>query len=253
MLSSAEKIELYQRGYVRIAGLIPRQTMDAALRAINASVGRGMNEGDMPRYHAQGFCSDSRSTPVITDLFNKTPAFALVESLLGAGNILPVNDGQVALRFPTMAEPTGLPRPHIDGTYPPNNGVEPGKLENFTLLVGCFLSDVKAPLSGNFMVWPGSHRAHAEYFARHGPEALLQGMPAVDLGEGVQVQVNAGDVVLAQYLLGHTVAPNTSPHIRYTVFFRIHAREMPADRFRSMTEPWAHWPGMSDVGGEMAR
>ena len=34
---------------------------------------------------------------------------------------------------------------------------------------------------------------------------------------GVQVKMQPGDVVLAHYMLAHSIAPNCSPHIRYQV------------------------------------
>ncbi len=70
--------------------------------------------------------------------------------------------------------------------YSPTNGVKEGTIGNFTALVGVFLSDLPEPFAGNFTVWPGSHRLYETYFREQGPQALLKGMPKVDLPEPEQ-------------------------------------------------------------------
>lgn len=45
-------------------------------------------------------------------------------------------------------------------------------------------------------------------------------MPDVALPQPRQLTARAGDAVLAHYMLGHGIAENTSPDIRYTVYFR---------------------------------
>ena len=46
-------------------------------------------------------------------------------------------------------------------------------------------------------------------------------MPEVTLPDPVPVTGRAGDAVLCHYQLAHTAGPNTSPHIRYAVYFRL--------------------------------
>lgn len=45
-------------------------------------------------------------------------------------------------------------------------------------------------------------------------------MPDVPLPQPRQLTPRAGDALLAHYMLGHGIAENTSPDIRYTVYFR---------------------------------
>jgi hypothetical protein len=47
------------------------------------------------------------------------------------------------------------------------------KLNNFTVLVGVYLSDCPEEDSGNFTVFPGSHYQIGEYFKEHGPDSIL--------------------------------------------------------------------------------
>jgi hypothetical protein len=241
---------------VRIPGVIPGAGVQAALRAINHSLGSGMNVADVPQLQARGHCPELRRQPVITDLVNRTPAIELLESLLGRGKVSGVNDGQIAMRFPmraTLDGPPAEPHPHLDGMYTPLNGVPQGKLLNFTLLAGVFLSDVPERNCGNFTVWPGTHLSHARYFRARGPRSLLKGMPKVRLPEPHQITVRAGDLVLAHYLLAHSVAPHVGAHVRYAVFFRVYSTAHHEHPWRTMTDPWLDWPGLRNGAASYRR
>ncbi len=248
-LSQAQRRALSAEGYVLLPGIVPRAAVDAVLYAVNRSVGdRGMDPGRLTQFRAQSYCPEVQGSPAVTALFNETPLRGLLESLLGPGRVRPVRSGQIALRFPNTDAPRA-PGPHIDGMYTPTNGVREGTIANFTALVGVFLSDVPGPDAGNFTVWPGSHRLHEAYFREHGPQSLLQGMPRVALAEPRQLTARAGDAVLCHYLLGHGVAGNASPHIRYAVFFRLAHADHDGLRWESMTDMWREWPGMAGAPG----
>lgn len=242
-----QKREIYEQGYVKLSGVIPQIMIDEALQAINHSIGEGMDPKEMPKFRAQSFCPDVKNETVISDLVNRTPVMTLAESLLGEGNLREIRGGQIAVRFPTLHDPPPAPRPHLDGMYSPNNGVPEGTIQNFTMLVGVYLSEVQRTYAGNFTVWPGTHRIYEEYFRTHGAESLLNGMPPVDLPEPLQVQVKPGDVVFSHYQVAHGVAANVSPHPRYALYFRLrHVRH--ADDWKArMTDIWLDWPGMESV------
>ena len=243
-LSFAQKQALIREGFVKVPGVVPRIMVDRALREINHSVGEGMNAADMTRFRAQTYCPEITRAPAISGLLTATPAWSFAESAIGPGRIQPADYGQIALRFPGLQDPPAAPRPHIDGMYSPTNGVKEGTIGNFTALLAVFLSDVPEPFSGNFTVWPGSHLQHAAYFKEHGPESLLKGMPAVTLAEPLQITARAGDIVLAHYLLAHGVAPNSSPHVRYAVFFRLTHVDHARQKWDSMADPWLQWEGI---------
>lgn len=243
-LSYDQKQSIVRDGFVKIPGVVPRVMVDRALREINQAVGEGMDTADMTRFRAQTYCPQIARSQAIGGLLNATPAWSLAESVIGEGRIQPTDYGQIALRFPGLQDPPGAPRPHIDGMYSPTNGVEKGTIGNFTALAAIFLSDVPNPFAGNFTVWPGTHRLNAEYFKEHGPESLLKGMPAVELPEPVQITGQAGDMVLAHYLLSHGVAANTSPHVRYAVFFRLTHVDHGSQKWESMVDPWLQWEGI---------
>ena len=70
-------------------------------------------------------------------------------------------------------------------------------------------------------------------------------MPDVDLGRPEPVLARAGDVVLCHYQLAHAAGPNTSPHVRYAVYFRLKARGHDDRRWECLTDLWREWPGLS--------
>ncbi len=179
--TGVQKDSLRERGYVVLPALVPRERHEAALRAINASLGRGLAPEDVPRMRAQSFCPELQKADVILDLFRATAASAVAASLVGKEGLERVTTAQIALSFPSDSDPGARPHPHLDGMYTPDNGVPAGSVLSFTMLAGIVLSDVETPDAGNLVVWPGSHQVLERYFRTQGPKSLLSGMPTVDL------------------------------------------------------------------------
>jgi hypothetical protein len=251
-LTERQKRELIDEGYTRLPGLVPEALVDAAVKAINCSLGQGTTELDDPRVHEYSCCPDLMASPVIMAMMDRTPLRSLCDGLLGPGNLRPFDGSQIALRFPTLEEPPPKPRPHIDGMGGPSRKY-PGPVSNFTGLAMVLLSDLPRPDMGNFTVWPGSHSRFESYFREHGPDTFVsKGLPPVEIGEPVQVLGRKGDVLLAHWQLAHHYSPNTSPNIRYAVFFRLyHMDRDKAWRERrelwrpeTLTDIWLEWPGL---------
>jgi len=241
-LSQRQLREFVDQGFLRVPGVVPPLLLDRALKAIGHSLGEGFPPEQAPTYRARSFCPEITGSSEIVDLATRSPAWYLLESLLGQGNIRPISGGQIALRFPMLNEPERVASPHLDGMYSPLNGVTQGTIHGFSLLLGVVLRDIDTDYAGNLMVWPRSHHLHAQYFRDHGWDSLLQGMPPVDRGEPVHVTAKAGDITLAHYLLGHGTAPNLSPNIRYTVYFRVYHKDH--DSAQSAVSPWRDFPGL---------
>ena len=244
-LTREQKEHFYEQGYVLVPDVVPRERVDAALQAINHSLGEGIDPARLAILRSQSHCPELQKEHIITDLYNDTPAKALVESLVGPGKVRPISSGQIALRFPIA--PGSAPKPplpHLDGMYTPTNGVPKGRIMSFTALIGVALSDVGGPYAGNLTVWPGTHRLYETYFRQHGPEALLEGMPNVPLPEPVHIVAQAGDVMLCHYELAHTAAPNTSPHVRYAIYFRASHVDHERQWKQAMSDIWLEWPGI---------
>lgn len=245
--TAAQKHELCDTGLVRLPGIVPRHLVDSALRAINESLGeQGIDPARLPQFRAQSYCPELTQADVVTDLYNRSPLKELAESVIGRDKVCPIKSGQIALRFPTPG-PARAATPHIDGMYTPTNGVPKGTIANFTALIGVFLSDVPHGDMGNFTVWLGSHRILEEYFRAHGPQSLLDGFPPVDIGRPEQVTASAGDAVLCHYQLAHGIAGNSSPFIRYGIFFRLIRVDHERVHWECMTDIWREWEGLRDV------
>jgi hypothetical protein len=244
-LTPAEARTLVDEGYLLVPGLVPRDRVDAALKAINHSLGeQGIAKDALWTMRAQTFCTELVSAPPILDLYGATGVRGLAEAALGTGKVRPPPTGQIALRFPQALDNPRGPYPHIDGMPGPLNGVTPNTIFHFTALAAVFLNDVEEPFHGNFTVWPGTHRALARHFAAHGTDGLLTGFPPIELPAPRQLAVRAGDALLAHYQLAHGAAPNVGPHVRYAVFFRLfHVGHDPAST-ATMLDPWREWEGL---------
>lgn len=249
-LSDDDRRTLEDSGYVLARGLVAPDRIGAALAAINASLGRnGLPPDALPRMRAHTFCPELVGGAPILDLYRATPLAALAEAALGSGRVRAPQDAQIALRFPTPDAERVDPRPHIDGLPRALNGVAAGTIYHFTALAAVFLSDAASPFAGNFTVWPGSHRELAAYFASDGGAAALAQpdapFPPVPLaGSPRQLTVNAGDALLAHYLLVHGASANLSPQIRYAVFFRLFDDAHDAGSTAALADLWRGWHGL---------
>ncbi|MES2463506.1 MAG: hypothetical protein V4671_23280 [Armatimonadota bacterium] len=247
ILTQEQKQEFYDRGILKLPGVVSQELVLKARRAINAYIGQnGIDPSELNKYRSQSYCPGLGGDPVITDLYNASPLKSIAESLIGEGSVKPVGGGQIALRFPSGDDTPRDPKPHIDGMYTPTNGVKEGTIANFTALVGVFLSDLPEPFAGNFTAWPGSHRTYEAYFREKGPEALLSGLPPVELGEPEQFTGSAGDAALCHYQLGHGIASNVSSNIRYAIFFRLLHVDHEQYHWECMTDIWKEWSGLQE-------
>lgn len=247
MLNPQQKRELVTDGYTIVRGAVPRVMIDAARKAINQCLGDdGIPPEQLPTYRAQSYCPQINRTPVMIDLFEKTPLRPMVESAFGTGNLLPVEGVQIALRFPNTDDPAKPPRGHLDGIGTDVNGIPKGQFRRgFTALVTLLLVDLPDVTAGNFTVWPGSHIVAEKFFQEATPDELKKGMPELDLPrEPVMITGDAGDAVISHHQLVHGAAPNASPNIRYAAIFRARHKDVKANGTDVMTDIWREWPGL---------
>ena len=72
-LTNQQKLDFYENGYLKIPGVVSPLMINAALHAINYSLGEeGMNKDDLPTLRAQSYCKEIRKSPAVTDLANKS-------------------------------------------------------------------------------------------------------------------------------------------------------------------------------------
>lgn len=84
-LTTEQIREFYHRGYVKIPGAISKSMVDTARQAINYSIGTLSPKGlNLAKHHGGGeVVSNLNSSPMIKDLYHKSPVISLTESLLG--------------------------------------------------------------------------------------------------------------------------------------------------------------------------
>lgn len=252
-LTPLQMRDFHEDGYVVLRGAVSRLQVEAARKAINHSLGyEGLPPDDLPRMRAQSYCASLQEQPVITGLFNDSPLFALVDSMLGQGNLLPVTRGQVALRFPGHgAQKSRRVGGHLDGVGTDLNGIPKGQFKrSFCALVTVLLQDLPEPFCGNFSVYPGSHRTVEDFFKQASPEVLREGgiMGKLDLPrDAVQITGRAGDAVISHHQIIHNAAPNHGPDIRYAAIFRPRHRLTEQIGTDAMTDIWREWDGVRAI------
>ena len=253
-VSESQKRQLFEHGWLRAPGAVRRDHVERVRRKIHHSIGQhGIDPNELWRYRAQSYCPELRDDPDVTGLCTDSGAWDVLEALLGAGQVAPPPQGQLALRFPSMAETPKQPNCHLDGMPTPSNEGATDRIEHFTCLLGVLLADMPEPNHGNFTVWPGAHRQCERWFQQHGARSLLtDGMPKIDYPEPVQVTGQAGDIVIAHYLLPHSNGPHLGPDIRYMCFFRMKRVDHDTVGDRCMTDAWCEWDGMRDIAASGA-
>jgi hypothetical protein len=238
-----QKRHLFEQGWVIVPQVVPANMVLAARSAINSTI---ENYLDSIQVNAHELKTDKR----LTDMLTKTDAFSLIESVLGKGKVVSSTNVQCALRFPGHDSENLKLKPHIDGFHPSVSG-NAGSIKPFIGIAGFFLNDIDQDNSGNFTVWPGTHRQFAAHFEKHGFDPELKfGVPPVDLPQPVQIKAKAGDMIFAHYQLAHTAAANISEAIRYAVYIRMHHADRPKDSLDVLTNIWKYWYGMSEVVGK---
>ncbi|GMH77173.1 hypothetical protein TrLO_g6502 [Triparma laevis f. longispina] len=274
-LVSPEMLENFKRdGFVKLSKAVDEELIENALLEINKEMGQATGSND--QFKAKTFAKEA----AITDLFNQSVIPFVMELLLGpkfGGGKYKQDGGQLALRFPGDACVGKTAKSndahlnqiakgwHIDGLasdFIKGLTDHYGKAHNFDCLVGVCLSETKCPSSGELCTWPGSHDKIAEHFHQgtNFDDVLNLGNSALPTGDtdnlfrGIKPHhclAEPGDVFLANYMTAHFIAPNTSPHIRYAVYFRVHGPEFHGRHggaHESMLDPWCHWPCMNDGG-----
>jgi len=244
-LTSQQKRDFARQGFLHVPGMIPRDKIDEAMMHINHWLGHAFDPSQIDTYTKQSYCPELREQPPIKNLMEDTAVYAAAEELTAPGSLKPTWRGQIALRFPKPGAQPKRMGGHIDGTPGDNNGVPPGTIYSFTMLVGIALSDVDREWAGNFTVWPGSHLKLENWFKEHSLYDLLEtGLPKLDYGPPQQMQWKAGDVVFAHHQTVHGIATNLSPNIRYATFFRLHHVEHDALREEVVRDIWREYDGV---------
>jgi len=228
-------------GWVRLPGAVDPPLVRGALSAVTNDLAHHFDPRRQVDYDNISYCPGLRGTASILDLLIQSPARHYLDDWLG-WDALAHDGGQIAIRRARNADRPYPPVWHIDGVGSGKNGLAIGSpISNFTVLVGVYLTPVAGEFAGNFTVWPGSHLQLQSYFRQHGPTAMFEGKPKIDLGESVQLPAMPGDVIIAHYQLAHTAAVNLSCNDRIAVYFRLWLRDIEERRWELLTNIWTGW------------
>jgi hypothetical protein len=227
-------------GWVRYPGSVPDALLASARSAIELDLAQNFDPNRQVEYDHQSYCPDLRGTLPITNLLTHSPARHVLDELLGWENI-GHDRGQIAIRRSHNAERAYAPTWHIDGVPTGENGVIGPYISNFTVLLGVYLTPIDGTFSGNFVVWPGSHKRIEAHFRSRGPIAMQEGKPKVDVGEPLQLPALPGDMILCHYQLAHAAAANVSSRDRVAVYFRVWLRDIDERRWQVLTSMWEGW------------
>lgn len=251
MLSNAQKRQFVEAGYLQISGAVPQIMIDAARRVVNHSIGTvGMGGENLENNRSAFFCYDILDSPTILAMYNETPVMQIAESLMGEGNVEPVKRAKTYPRFPlALGEDPPEPRGHIDGVGSGTNGTAKGDYKrSFSAFAVIYLMDILEPYSGNFTVWPKSHRTFEDHFKRVGHEVLGERKPHPEMPEPpVMVTGKAGDLVIAHHAMFHTGGPNASPNARLATIARLKHKDCDEIGKDAYLDIWREWPGVHDV------
>jgi hypothetical protein len=279
-LTREQKLAFIDQGYIVLPNVVPKQFTDAALRVINARMGKGTGgPGEALFAKFKTWFPELCISSQILNLFYQTPVYSLIYDLLG--EFERPNAGQITMRFPgdlCVENNNGLgkmfdlltnlmspqnarntsdegmtPIPfwdrawHVDGIPIEDSQKD---VTTFSLLVGVFLHDIDEDLFGNLTVYPGSHNALAAYINSLGGPTMLKTnviKRAQAPVEGpVQVKGPRGSVVIFHGLMAHAIAPNISPNIRYVIYYRINAKK-PSYRPEAIENIWVEYVGLKDL------
>jgi hypothetical protein len=227
-LTAEQRARFAEDGFVVLRAAVAPELVRAARETIAAALDADESLGELPRFLADTFFPTVVHDPSILALLD--PLRPAVTSLFGTAASPRADVPQIALRFPQQKRDPAHACFHLDGFPTGMNGVPGGTLFRQTLVAGVYLTPLRGPDRGNFVVWPGSHLHFARFFraldlervlADEGPEALFARVRAERPGASQQLEVEPGDAVLAHHLLAHGAADNLSLRTREAVYFRL--------------------------------
>ena len=133
-------------GYARFPNLCPAPLVRAARAAIDQDLATNFDPKRQVEYDHQSYCPALQRAPVLMALLTESGIAVKLDEAIGFDRLrLAYNVAQIALRRAGNAPRPSPPEPHIDGLPTPLNGVPADVLvSNFTVLVGVFLSPVRA-------------------------------------------------------------------------------------------------------------
>jgi hypothetical protein len=90
--SPFSKKQFHENGYCIFPNVIPGLMIKSALKAINASLCKGMPPSEIERYNSRSFCPELMHDPRLMGLFLDTSAYPIAESFIGRGKLKDIQE-----------------------------------------------------------------------------------------------------------------------------------------------------------------
>lgn len=271
------RLELVADGFTVLRGVVPMHVLEIANAAAAELLAQGTGTdlsylGDRrkmaqlkpnPRNQDPFFISGGTNHLDILSLYYASPVAAMIEHLLhgdhrdkGQAQRAAVHGAQVAFRM-TMPRIGASSSGKVGGSSWHVDGLDRGKYGSFSLLVGFPLNDQADAFSGNLCLHAGSHHTLQPYLKNYAMQALVtesdaeraqvHRLPRPDLGEPVQVRLNAGDVVIALHKVAHLGGPNYSQEVRKMIYMRVSHAKHAELRVDALDDLWIEYEGLHDL------
>jgi Phytanoyl-CoA dioxygenase (PhyH) len=215
-ISEEQLVEFGLRGYLLLRHVVPPDAVARANDEVDRIVAASPPPDGYVGHHF--YWPTAGESPTLHELVHESGIAELGNGLVSPNRVgIAFGQTQIAMNIPVFSHRPG--GPHLDG-YAEDRPVP----ATFSLLAAVLLTDQVRENCGNLWVWPGTHRVHAAYFRKHGARAFneAKGYPPITWPEPVQILGEAGDVLLAHYLLGHNIGGNyESAEIRRALYWRL--------------------------------
>ena len=166
----------------------------------------------------------SGSHPAIRATVGESPVFAMMEEMVGQGQLNPGGPG------PHLVFPSGdhewkeAKHGHLDGYYTPTNGVPEGTVGYMTINVTIYVEHIEHR-GGCFTVFPGTHRMAHEYFKTHSLLSVQGGSSNriwsdEEMPNAFEFEGAPGDVCFWHGQMVHTGSKNVNRNIRMALIGR---------------------------------
>ena len=247
-LSPEQKAYFKENGCLVIRNALTPEQVHAAQDTVWASIDADRNTPET-WVEAGPRCPVSGNDPAIYATVHETPLFAMMEEMVGHGQLRPSSAGP-AFVYPSKDKDWSLPtRGHLDGYYTPTNGVAEGTVGYMTINVTIYVEDIDAK-GGCFTYWPGSHKVAHEYFTTHSLLSVQGGVSSDVFAEGTfpegqQFVGKAGDAIFWHGQLFHTGSKNVNRNIRMALIGRFSRKDSNDICFETNDDQWATWEGIN--------
>jgi hypothetical protein len=242
-LTLEDKAFFKENGYLIKRGVLS----DAQVQAARDALWEGIDRPETwvqagPRVPCPG------SHPAIRATVQESPVFAMMEEMVGQGQL---NSGGAGphLVFPAGDDEwSASTHGHLDGYYTPTNGVPEGTVGYMTINVTIYVEHIEHR-GGCFTVFPGTHRMAHEYFKTHSLLSVQGGSSHriwsdEEMPQALEFEGAPGDVCFWHGQMVHTGSKNVNQNIRMALIGRFSRKDSNEIRFETPDDMWAHWEGI---------